>query len=86
MKKIVLSIIFAIMMSLCANAQTDAIVSNWDYSYRAEDDEFPWIPYIVVGGITQDINANNSPLGDGILMLMAFGTGYLMIKKKRKNM
>ena len=85
MKKIILSIIFAIMMSFCANAQIDNIVIDWDESYRSTLDEMPWLPAVNVGGIYNDIPAYNGPLGDGLLILTALGAGYFLRKKKIKN-
>ena len=85
MKKIILSIIFAIMMSFCANAQIDNIVIDWDESYRSTLDEMPWLPAVNVGSIYNDIPAYNGPLGDGLLILTALGAGYFLRKKKIKN-
>ena len=84
MKKIILSIIFVIMMSFCANAQIDNIVVDWDESYRSTILSEPWIPAMAIG-ITNDFDANNGPLGDGLLILTALGAGYFLRKKKIKN-
>lgn len=85
MKKIILSILFAIMMSFCANAQIDNIVTDWNEPYRWEENEMPWIPPYAVGTIVNDINAYETPLGDGLLILTALGAGYFLRKKKIKN-
>lgn len=85
MKKILLSIIFAIMMSFCANAQTDNIVSDWNEPYRSALSDMPWIPPFAVGNIVNDVNAYDTPIGDGLLILTALGTGYFLRKKKIKN-
>ena len=85
MKKIILSILFAIMMSFCANAQIDNIVVDWDESYRSELSDMPWIPPYAVGTIVNDINAYETPLGDGLLILTALGAGYVVARKKRKK-
>ena len=84
MKKIILSIIFAIMMSFCATAQMDNIIIDWDDS-RTMLDEMPWLPAVNVGGIYNDIPAYNGPLGDGLLILTALGAGYVVARKKRKK-
>ena len=84
MKKIILSIIFAIMMSFCATAQMDNIIIDWDDS-RTMLDEMPWLPAVNVGSIYNDIPAYNGPLGDGLLILTALGAGYFLRKKKIKN-
>lgn len=84
MKKILLSIIFAIMMSFCANAQIDNFVTDWEDS-RSMQDEMPWLPAVIVGSINNDIPAYNGPLGDGLLILTALGAGYVVARKKRKK-
>ena len=84
MKKIVLSIIFAIMLSFCANAQIDNIITDWDQDNRALE-EMPWLPAVSVGSIYGDPYAYNTPLGDGLLILTALGAGYFLRKKKIKN-
>ena len=72
------------MMSFCANAQIDNIVVDWDESYRSELSDMPWIPAMAIG-ITNDFDANNGPLGDGLLILTALGAGYVVARKKRKK-
>lgn len=71
------------MMSFCANAQIDNIVTDWNEPYRSTLSE-PWIPAIAIG-ITNDFDANNGPLGDGLLILTALGAGYVVARKKRKK-
>lgn len=85
MKKIILSIIFAIMMSFCANAQVDNIIDDWSESPRSLIDDMPWLPAVAVGSIYNDIPAQNGPIGDGLLILTVLGTGYVFHKKKMKN-
>jgi hypothetical protein len=45
----------------------------------------PWIPPFVVGNIINDVNAYDTPLGDGLLILTVLGAGYFLRKKKIKN-
>ena len=81
MKKIILSIIFAIMMSFCANAQMDNIITDWEESNRATFDVTPLLPVAVIG-ITNDPLAY-TPLSDGLLVLTALGAGYMITRRKR---
>lgn len=81
MKKIILSIIFAMVMSFGANAQIDAMVTDWDNTYRTTMDEMPWLPAVIIG-INSDLNAYNTPLGSGLLIFTALGAGYAWKKRK----
>ncbi|MBO7460640.1 MAG: hypothetical protein J6T53_07020 [Bacteroidales bacterium] len=73
------------MMSFCANAQTDNIVSDWNEPYRSALSDMPWIPPFAVGNIVNDVNAYDTPIGDGLLILTALGAGYVVARKKRKK-
>ena len=84
MKKIILSIIFAMVMSFGANAQIDAMVTDWDNTYRTTMDEMPWLPAVIIG-INSDLNAYNTPLGSGLLIFTALGAGYILRKKKNNK-
>lgn len=84
MRKIILSVIFAIVLSVGASAQTDNIVADWNEPYRSALSDMPWIPPFAVGNIVNDTNAY-APLGDGLLILTVLGTGYFLRKKKIKN-
>ena len=85
MKKIILSIIFAMVMSFGANAQIDAMVTDWDNTYRTTlDDGMPWLPAVIIG-INSDLNAYNTPLGSGLLIFTALGAGYILRKKKNNK-
>lgn len=84
MKKIILSIIFAMVMSFGANAQIDAMVTDWDNTYRTTMDEMPWLPAVIIG-INSDLNASNTPLGSGLLIFTALGAGYILRKKKNNK-
>jgi hypothetical protein len=84
MKKIILSIIFAMVMSFGANAQIDAMVTDWDNTYRTTMDEMPWLPAVIIG-INSDLNACDTPLGSGLLIFTALGAGYILRKKKNNK-
>lgn len=84
MKKIILSIIFAMVMSFGANAQIDAMVTDWDNTYRTTMDEMPWLPAVIIG-INSDLNAYDTPLGSGLLIFTAMGAGYILRKKKNNK-
>ena len=85
MKKVLLSIIFAMMMGFCANAQIDNIITDWDDSRSTMLDEMPWLPAVNVGSIYNDYPAHDTPLGDGLLVFTALGAGYIVARKKRKK-
>ena len=72
------------MMSFCANAQMDNIVTDWEESYRTTLDVTPLLPVAVIG-LNNDPIAYNEPLGDGLLVLTVLGTGYVVARKKRKK-
>lgn len=85
MKKILFAIAIIFTMSFGSLAQkTD---NFWvDDSYNRIDDDLPWLSTIVVGNILTDIDANEpAPLGDGLLILTAFGAGYVLKKKRRTS-
>ena len=84
MKKIILSIIFAMVMSFGAKAQIDAMVTDWDNTYRTTMDEMPWLPAVIIG-INNDLNAYDTPLGSGLLIFTALGAGYAFKKKRRTS-
>jgi len=84
MKKIILSIIFAMVMSFGAKAQIDAMVTDWDNTYRTTMDEMPWLPAVIIG-INSDLNAYDTPLGSGLLIFTALGAGYILRKKKNNK-
>ena len=85
MRKIILSVIFAIVLSVSASAQTDNIVADWNEPYRSALSDMPWIPPFAVGNIVNDVNAYETPLGDGLLILTVLGAGYFLRKKKNNR-
>ena len=85
MKKIILSVLFAIMMSFCANAQMDNIITDWEESNRATFDVTPLLPVAVIGINNDPLAYDPAPLGDGLLILTALGAGYVVARKKRKK-
>ena len=80
MKKILFAVLFAVMMTLGANAQsTDAFVTDWDMGRTGTNP--PDIPWGAVGYL---ITEQNSPLGSGLLIMTALGAGYAMTKRRKK--
>ncbi|MBR4136898.1 MAG: hypothetical protein IKU05_00655 [Bacteroidales bacterium] len=80
MKKILFAILFAVMMTLGASAQsTDAFVTDWDMGRTGTNQ--PDIPWGAVGYL---ITEQNSPLGSGLLIMTALGAGYAMTKRRKK--
>ena len=87
MKKILFAIAFVTMMAITANAQRDGFFSSYNNSYLCEDrlsEGLPTLPYGAnVGGLSGDVTAQ-VPLGTGLLVLTALGTGYAVAKRKKK--
>lgn len=88
MKKILFAIAFITMMIINANAQRDAFFSGYDYSNVYEPrlgGGLPTIPYGThVGHLTGDVTAE-VPLGTGLLIFTALGSGYALSKRKKKQ-
>ena len=85
MKKILFAIAIVLTISLTANAQkNDAFFNNWDndsYNRGTGDDMFP----AIMGGTLGGLNGNqDAPLGSGLLVLTALGTGYAVARKRKK--
>ena len=55
-----------------------------DDNFIRNDDDLPWLTTIAVGHVLTDNDANNTPLGSGLLVLTALGGGYALTRK-RKN-
>jgi len=82
MKKILLAIALIITIGSTANAQTDAFF-NWNLAnddiYRSDINE-----YIVLPNVHGDYLDNSAvPLGSGLLILTAMGTGYAVANRKK---
>ena len=78
MKRMFLSIVFAIMIGLGANAQSDYFISDLQQDTRFED----LLPILVAGSIGQHNSDQPAPLGDGLLVLTALGAGYAVKRRK----
>ena len=80
-KALLLSFFMAagMMLPLATNAQTDGFFrggNDDDYENRAE--------FTMTGGITNNgIGQNESPLGSGLLIMVAAGAGYVVARRKR---
>ena len=81
MKKILFAIALVITMSFSSFAQVD------NYWYDSEvnriDDDLPWLTTVIVGNVLTDVEANNSPVGSGLLILTALGGGYTLTRKRK---
>jgi len=85
MKKIFLTIMIVLMSSVIGNAQHDSFFNGSQESVdRTSNNPMPLIPAGTVGTLTYDVNANNSPVGSGLLILTALGAGYTLRKKAGK--
>jgi hypothetical protein len=86
MKKLVLSIVFAIMMSFTVSAQSDWYVAEWDGGIDRIEVNPPDNPflYYAIGILNGDYDPE-APLGSGLLIFTAMGAGYVLLKKKNIN-
>jgi hypothetical protein len=82
MKKLVLSIVFATMISFGANAQNDWFIS--DMENQADDWRTGLSIVLVTGSVGQFNNDQpaNAPVGSGLLIMTALGVGYALKKKR----
>ena len=83
MKKIFLAIAIVLAVGLTANAQRggrDNFFNDWDDLSNGLDRTgvMPGLPN--EHGLNNDISA---PLGSGLLVLTALGTGYAVMRRKR---
>lgn len=86
MKKILLTIVVIMTISLSTNAQSDGFfrTNNFDdFDYRSGSGIGGEIGFALPAGHGYE-NDTNSPLGSGLLILSALGGGYLIAKKKKK--
>lgn len=85
MKKILLTIVVIMTISLSTNAQSDGFfrTNNFDdFDYRSGSGIGGEIGFALPSGHGYDYDTN-SPLGSGLLVLAAFGIGYAVNKKKK---
>jgi len=80
MKKILFTIAIVITMTMGVNAQHDGFFTNnyEDNGFRGYDT--PGVPTGVAGSILVDQDA---PLGAGLFILTALGTGYALSKRRK---
>ena len=83
MKKILFTIALVMTMAFCANAQRDGFFGDWEYEERTMSDVGNGLalPNTAIGSYQ---NSSAAPLGSGLLVLTALGTGYIIAKKKRR--
>lgn len=82
MKKLFITIMI-IIMGLCASAQSDGFFSSCgDFGSRTSDMIAPdfHMPQKPINSTDNE----DAPLGSGLLMLTAFGAGYMLTKLKRE--
>ena len=84
MKKIIFAIAIVLTMGFSAGAQqNDAYFTDWgDNDFR--NAITPTLPAGTVGALIGNINANESPVGSGLLVLTALGAGYVVARKRKK--
>lgn len=87
MKKILFAIAIVLTLSFTANAQgnkNDAFVADWGSDNRGWGDATLGI-LLPTGAIGDNTSDYDTPLGSGLLVLTALGTGYAVTRKNRKQ-
>ena len=83
MKKIIFAIAIVLTIGFTANAQNDSFV-DWEADWGNRTSGYmPGLPAGALG-ISNNINAEPTPLGSGLLVLTALGAGYAVAKKRKK--
>lgn len=66
-----------LMAAINLSGQTDGFFRNYDNGDRDGDTEG-----VTIGGMT---NENPTPVGSGLLIMVAAGAGYALLKKKEEK-
>lgn len=91
MKRYIILAVLSVVLSLNINAQIcnysestndGFFVSDYDLEYRALSDEWDYMPRMIGHGLETHQDA---PLGSGLLLLGAFGLGYVVKKRNSKR-
>ena len=80
MKKILFAIAIVMTLGFTANAQSDGFFRNYDNGCNNRLGESLDIVNPAGHGSTENVE---TPLGSGLLVLTALGTGYAVARKKR---
>ncbi len=77
LKAMMLSLTVAAMLLLptTSTAQSDGFFKNYDNGDRDGD-------IAITGGLTNQTFGQEAPLGSGLLIMLAAGAGYAILKKK----
>ena len=81
MKALVLSFVLAMICALPASAQRNDNFIGWEENNALRDPD-PITIWTGVNGITNN-PFNDTPLGSGLLILVAAGAGYTVARRKR---
>ena len=80
MKKLIITIIFALFMGMTMSAQSDGFFAYSDFDNRGGSDEWGALPMLPAShGFTTDQNA--APLGSGLLLLGGLALAYGLRKR-----
>ena len=83
MKKIYLTLVLVLSMSLGMFAQSDGFFKSNDEIYNRVSDPNSIGLNLPQTNIGEPINAPATPLGNGLLILTAVGLGYAIRKRKK---
>ena len=80
MKKLIMTVIFALFMGMTMSAQSDGFFAYSDFDNRGGSDEWGSLPTLPASyGFTTDQNA--APLGSGLLLLGGMAIAYGLRKR-----
>lgn len=84
MKKLIMTVIFALFMGMTMSAQSDGFFAYSDFdNYRGGSDEWGALPTLPAShNLNYDYEANPAPLGSGLLLL---GGMAILYARRRKN-
>ena len=86
MKKILFAIAIVLTISLSANAQNkqDSFFSGWDDNGWSNRDISNTVAFVLPQNGLGDYGNEPAPIGSGLLVLTALGTGYAVARKRKK--
>lgn len=80
MKKLLITIVLLLTTATCLKAQgLDDFYIDWDNNRNADPSTIIALPNAVIGSTSN----SPAPLGSGLLILTALGTGYAVSRKQR---
>ena len=69
------------LLPVSAFAQKDGFIRDEDYYFNRDSEGMEWDG----GGMTPQDPTHESPLGSGLMLLVAAGAGYAALKRKEEQ-